>query len=181
MHALFLDRDGVINVDHKYVYRKENFEFIDGIFELCQYATKQGYLIFVVTNQAGIGRGYYTERQFHELTKWMCEEFSKNNVTVEKVYFCPFHEKHGIGKYKKASKFRKPEPGMIFQAAEEFNLNLEKSILVGDKESDIQAGISAGIGFNYILNTVISNGKVMVVGSLLEIKASMEDGVYVES
>lgn len=148
--ALFLDRDGVINIDHEYVSKKEDFEFIEGIFELCQYAMQHNYLIFVVTNQAGIGRGYFTEQKFHELTQWMCGEFAKENINIKRVYFCPYHEEHGIGKYKKASIFRKPGPGMILQAAKEFNIDLANSVLVGDKETDMQAGVAAGIGCNLL-------------------------------
>ena len=144
--ALFLDRDGIINIDHAYVCKPENFEFIDGIFELCRTAKQRGYLIFVVTNQAGIGRGYYTEQDFLDLTDWMCGIFKTQGVVIDKVYFCPFHPEYGVGDYKIDSPYRKPEPGMIHQAAKEFDVDLAKSVLVGDKETDIQAGIAAGVG-----------------------------------
>ena len=143
--ALFLDRDGVINVDHGYVYRKEDIEFIDGIFDLVSAAKKSGYLNIIVTNQSGIGRGYYTSQNFHDLTKWMKEQFVVHNSIIDAVYFCPYHP-DGSGKYSRYKKFRKPEPGMILQAALEHNINLKGSILVGDSLSDIQAGIAAGVG-----------------------------------
>ena len=173
--ALFLDRDGVINIDHAYVHKKEDFEFVEGIFDLCQFAIQNDYIIFVVTNQAGIGRGYYTEQQFQTLTNWMCGEFSKLNINIKKVYFCPYHEKYGVGKYKKASSFRKPGPGMILQAAKEFNIDLEKSVLVGDKITDIQAGIAAGVGRNLLCSTITCqkiNGIVPtgIVDNLLQVK-----------
>ena len=155
--ALFLDRDGIINVDHAYVFRRENFEFLDGIFELCRHASSLGYRIFVITNQAGIGRGYYTEQDFHELTEWMCGAFQSEGVTIDKVYFCPFHAEHGIGKYKIDSPFRKPGPGMILQAASEFNVDLPGSVLLGDRESDVQAGIAAGVGRNLLFCAGESN------------------------
>jgi D-glycero-D-manno-heptose 1,7-bisphosphate phosphatase len=148
--GLFLDRDGVINVDHGYVFRKQDFEFIDGIFEICQEATRHGYLIFIVTNQAGIARGYYTEEQFHELMRWVVGEFLKRNIKISQVYFCPFHPTHGKGHYKKESHFRKPAPGMLLLAADEFMVDLNASILVGDKISDMQAGIAAGVGRNLL-------------------------------
>lgn len=148
--ALFVDRDGVINVDHGYVFRREEFEFVDGIFELCSGAKELGYLIIVITNQAGIGRGLYTERDFEELTAWMCEVFSQRGAAIDKVYFCPFHPEHGIGRYKVDSPFRKPRPGMILQAAEEFKIDLQRSVLVGDKASDIVAGIASYIGCNLL-------------------------------
>ena len=148
--ALFLDRDGVINIDHGYVYLQEQFEFVTGIFELCRKAVESGYLIFVVTNQAGIGRGYYTEQQFHECTDWMCNQFLIQGIKIEHVYFCPSHPEYGLNDYKYESFFRKPQPGMILQAADEYNLDLSVSVLVGDKESDIQAGMSAGVGSNIL-------------------------------
>lgn len=148
--ALFLDRDGVINVDHAYVCRPEHFEFVDGIFELCRTARQRGYLIFVVTNQAGIGRGYYTEQDFLDLTDWMHEVFRAQGIVIDKVYFCPCHPECGIGQYKVESPFRKPGPGMLLQAAEEFGVDLAGSVLVGDKETDIQAGIAAGVTCNLL-------------------------------
>jgi D-glycero-D-manno-heptose 1,7-bisphosphate phosphatase len=144
--ALFLDRDGVINIDHAYVHKPDNFEFVDGVFELCRQARRLGYLIFVVTNQAGIGRGYYTEQDFHALTGWMCSRFESEGAAIDKVYFCPFHPEHGIGAYKLDSPFRKPGPGMILQAADEFGVDLARSVLVGDNETDIRAGLAAGVG-----------------------------------
>lgn len=148
--ALFLDRDGVINIDHGYVHTEDNFEFVDGIFELCKTATDLGYLIFVITNQAGIGRGYYTEDQFDDISSWMRGVFKSRGIEINKVYYCPYHPEHGVGEYKKHSECRKPEPGMILQAKQEFNIDLENSILVGDNESDIQAGINAGIRYNLL-------------------------------
>jgi D-glycero-D-manno-heptose 1,7-bisphosphate phosphatase len=148
--ALFLDRDGVINVDHAYVHKKEDFEFIDGIFDLCRKAKELGYLIIVVTNQAGIGRGYYSERDFLKLTDWMKQVFSSENAEINEVYHCPYHPEQGIGEFKKDSELRKPNPGMIFQAAKDYDINLEQSLIIGDKVSDIQAGINAGLGRNFL-------------------------------
>lgn len=149
--ALFLDRDGVINVNHGYVHRPENFEFIDGIFELARAAHVYNYKLVVITNQAGIARGFYSEQQFHKLTNWMCEQFVNNGAQIAKVYFSPYHPIEGIGKYKKDDVSRKPRPGMILQAQHELNLDLENSILIGDKISDVQAGIAAGVGCNILL------------------------------
>ena len=150
--AVLLDRDGVINIDHGYVHHSNNFEFIDGIFDVAREANASGYKLVVITNQAGIGRGYYSEQQFHQLTAWMCNEFLNSGVSIEKVYFSPFHPTEGLGKYKKDDISRKPRPGMIFLAQQELNLNLENSILIGDKASDIQAGIAAGVGTNLLFS-----------------------------
>jgi D-glycero-D-manno-heptose 1,7-bisphosphate phosphatase len=151
--ALFLDRDGVINVNHGYVHKPQDFEFIDGIFDVCRLAIQKGYLLIVVTNQAGIGRGYYSEETFHALTTWMCDQFKSHDITISKVYWCPDHPEHGIGIYKRESPNRKPAPGMILTAAQEFNIDLESSVLVGDSESDIQAGLAAGVGKNILFSS----------------------------
>jgi D-glycero-D-manno-heptose 1,7-bisphosphate phosphatase len=144
--ALFLDRDGVINVDHGYVHRIEQFEFLPGIFDLCRAARARDHRIVVVTNQAGIGRGLYTEREFFQLTDWMRERFSDEGASIDGVYFCPTHPTAGIGAYRVHSNLRKPAPGMILQAAAELNLDLPASALVGDKASDAMAGVAAGVG-----------------------------------
>ena len=148
--ALFLDRDGVINVDRAYVHRVEDFEFIDGIFDLCRQARLRDYLIFVVTNQAGIARGYYSEADFLNLTQWMCSQFVAAGAAIDKVYFCPFHAEYGLGKYKVDSPLRKPNPGMILQAAREYDVDLAGSVLVGDMDTDIEAGLAAGVGLNLL-------------------------------
>ena len=147
---MFLDRDGVINLNHGYVHDTERFEFIDGIFEVARAAHASGYKLIVITNQSGIGRGYYSEPQFHQLTEWMCNKFLNAGAPIEKVYFSPFHPTAGYGAYKKDDVSRKPRPGMIHQAKLEINLDLRSSILIGDKASDIQAGIVAGVGLNIL-------------------------------
>ena len=144
--ALFLDRDGVINVDHGYVHRPEEFEFVEGIFDVVVAAKHAGYIVIVVTNQAGIGRGYYSEAQFCALTDWMKAKFAEHGAQIDAVYFCPYHPEHGIGKYRRESEFRKPAPGMLLQAQRELNIDLSSSIFVGDKVSDMQAGKAAGVG-----------------------------------
>lgn len=144
--ALFLDRDGVINVDHGYVHRSEDFEFIEGIFDLCRYAHAQGWLLVVVTNQAGIARGMYTEETFHELTRWMLARFAAEGAPITAVYYCPTHPTAGEGDYRRESFRRKPNPGMLLEAAQDHGIDLASSVLVGDKGSDIEAGHSAGVG-----------------------------------
>ncbi|MDR2876541.1 MAG: D-glycero-beta-D-manno-heptose 1,7-bisphosphate 7-phosphatase [Chromatiales bacterium] len=154
--ALFLDRDGVINVEKDYVHRIEDFEFVDGIFELCRAAQARGYLLVVITNQSGIGRGYYSEAQFQELTAWMKNEFSREGVEITRVYHCPYHPDSGIGEYRMESFDRKPNPGMILRAERDLGLDLARSILVGDRVSDMQAAEAAGIGCRVLLRTAHS-------------------------
>lgn len=148
--ALFLDRDGVINIDRAYVSCREDFHFMEGIFELCREAKRLGYWIIVITNQAGIGRGYYTEDDFLNLTAWMKEVFKAEGVEIDAVYFSPYHPEYGVGKYKKDTNCRKPKPGMILQATSDFKVDLNNSILIGDKDSDIEAGHAAGVGRNIL-------------------------------
>lgn len=138
--ALFLDRDGVINVDKGHVFLKEQFEFNEGIFDLCRKYQEQGYLIIIITNQAGIAKGYYSEADFLKLTDWMISEFSGHGIVISKVYYCPHHPE-----ITGPCTCRKPEPGMILQAAVDFDLNISECILVGDKDSDLDAGRRAGI------------------------------------
>ena len=148
--ALLLDRDGVINVDKGYVCRSEDFELVPGIVDLCRDAVGQGYLLIVATNQAGIGRGYYSEASFLAFTEWMSDEFRRRGLPIARVYYCPFHPEFGVGKYKRESIYRKPGPGMILRAAKDFDLNLRHSVLVGDKETDVRAGLAAGVGCNVL-------------------------------
>jgi len=174
--ALFLDRDGVINVEKKYVYKIEDFEFMDGIFQLIRTSQEKNFLPIVITNQAGIARGYYTEEDFEALTRWMIEEFRKQGVFIAKVYFCPFHPKAGIGGYRMDSPDRKPRPGMLFRARDEFDLDLANSILIGDKQSDIEAGRNAGVGQLMLLDSDLdapNNTEVSCLSNLFEIEKTI--------
>ena len=149
--ALLLDRDGVINHDPGYTHKIESFVFNEGIFELCKGFAQAGFQIFVITNQAGIAKGYYSELDFLKLTDWMQQRFLDKGINIAKVYYCPFHPEASIAAYKKDSFDRKPNPGMILQAKKEFSLELSRSVLIGDKAHDIQAGIAAGVGKNIII------------------------------
>ena len=163
--ALFLDRDGVVNIEKKYVFHIEDFEFIDGIFDLCLQFQTAGYLLFIVTNQAGIARGYYTESDYQHLTDWMLFELKKRGIHIAKVYHCPHHPDF-TGK----CECRKPNPGMILKARDEFSLDLAESILIGDKQSDIESGIQAKIStnllFNYSQNSISDLMKNLKVNNL---------------
>lgn len=176
--ALFLDRDGVINIDHSYVHRKEDFHFIDGIFDLCLEAKRLGFRIFVVTNQAGIGRGYYTEQDFHVLTEWMQAKFMEQGVEIDATYFSPYHPEHGIGAYRKDADCRKPRPGMLLRASHEFPIDLARSVLIGDKYSDIQAGIAAGVGCNLLFNQHDDRADVSGAGVSARLSELSEAVVY---
>lgn len=150
--ALFLDRDGIINEEHNYVHHVNDFIFMSGIFELCRNAKKAGMAIVVITNQAGIGRGYYTEEQFKILTDWMKSRFIEEDIVIDAVYYCPFHPIHGIGKYKKDSFDRKPNPGMLFRARDDLGIDLSSSFLVGDRATDIATAKAASIGASILVS-----------------------------
>lgn len=151
--AIFLDRDGVINVDNGYVSIVDDFEFIEGVIEALQELKKKNYLIVVITNQSGIARGYFSEEEFHTLTEWMDWSLADRGVDLDGIYYCPHHSEHGLGEYKVDCDCRKPKPGMINDATKELGIDLSQSILVGDKISDIQAGINAGVKNNYLVRT----------------------------
>ena len=151
--ALFLDRDGVINKEKDYLYKIEDFEFINGVFDALLHFQANGYLLIIITNQSGIARGYYRETDFLALNEWMLEQFATQGIRIAKVYYSPYHPDCGIGQYKKDTHCRKPNPGMILQAREDFDIDLKESILVGDKESDIEAGLRAGIGMNILVKS----------------------------
>jgi len=146
--ALFLDRDGVVNKEKNYLYKIDDFEFIDGVFDTCRYYQKKGYLIIIITNQAGIAREKYTEDDYDILTSWMIKQFERENVKVLKVYHCPHHPD-----FSGECECRKPNIGMLLEAQKDFDIDMSQSILVGDKNSDIKAGINAGIGRNYLIST----------------------------
>jgi D-glycero-D-manno-heptose 1,7-bisphosphate phosphatase len=148
--GLFLDRDGVVNTETDYVWRIEDFNFVDNIFRLCMKFQTSGYKIFIITNQSGISRGYYSEKDFFILTDWMVNRFLENRITISKVYYCPHHPE-----ITGPCNCRKPNPGLIKQAETEFDIDLSNSILIGDNINDILAGKSAGVGMNILIKTNI--------------------------
>ena len=144
--ALFLDRDGVVNREVGYLSKPEQVEFVSGIFDLCRFAQLRGYKLIVVTNQSGIARQLYTEDDFHLLMRWIDRQFSQAGIHLDGYYFCPHHPRHGVGGYRKECPDRKPQPGMLLRAAREHNIDLARSIFIGDRCSDLEAGAAAGVG-----------------------------------
>jgi len=136
--VVFLDRDGVINIEKDYLYKIEDFEFIDGLFSSLQYLQTLGFKFIIITNQSGIGRGYYTLEQYNILTLWMKEQFKQQGIDIVEVYCCP----HAPDKN---CSCRKPNIGMIEQASKILNIDYKNSWLIGDKSSDIQTAINANI------------------------------------
>ncbi len=138
--ALFLDRDGTINVDHGYVCRKEDFSFIPGIFALCTHAQALGYLLIVVTNQSGIERGYYTEADYQAVTEYMLHEFAARGIHIADVFHCPLL----------SGPMRKPAPGMFLAARDKYQLDMTACVSVGDKQRDLDAAAAAGCSQNFL-------------------------------
>ena len=142
--AAFLDRDGVINIDHAYVHDREHFEWIPGVLEAARILHDKGFLLVVVTNQSGIGRGYYSIEDFQKLTDWMKDEFARAGAPIADVRFCPHHPEKALPPWRIDCDCRKPRPGMLLKAAEDLGIDLSTSIMFGDKPGDMTAGRAAG-------------------------------------
>lgn len=137
--AMFLDRDGIINTDKSYVYKIEDVEFVPDIEKVIALANEHGLKVIVLTNQSGVGRGLYKEEDVLKLHQWMGEKLLEKGARVDGWYYSPYHPESEEGKYKRASITRKPNPGMALMAAEDWNIDLSRSFMIGDKVSDILA------------------------------------------
>jgi D-glycero-D-manno-heptose 1,7-bisphosphate phosphatase len=171
--ALFLDRDGVVNEEVGYLHRVDEVRFVDGIFSLCRTAMSLGYRLIVVTNQAGIARGYYSEEDFHALMEWMREALRAEGVELDAVYYCPFHPRDGVGRYKCEHEDRKPGTGMLRKGAVEFGVSLGESVMVGDRCSDVEAANAAGLRQAFLISgTEVAgcDGEYLAVESLAEVE-----------
>lgn len=143
--AAFLDRDGTINVDKEYLYRFEDFEYLDGAAEGLRQLQAWGYTLVVITNQSGIARGYYTEADYHRLTEWMLSDLAKKGIRIGGTYHCPHHPEGKIEKYAKSCSCRKPKTGLFYRAAEQLGLDLKQSIAIGDKHRDLEICRETGV------------------------------------
>lgn len=147
MKALILDRDGVINKEIKYLHKIKDLEVFDKIIPVLKKAKEKGYLILIITNQAGIAKGYYTEEDYYILTNYVDSFFLDKGIKIDKIYFCPHHPQGVVEKYRIKCRCRKPNTLMLERAMADFpELKLNNSILIGDKELDIEFGINGGIG-----------------------------------
>jgi D-glycero-D-manno-heptose 1,7-bisphosphate phosphatase len=173
--ALFLDRDGVVNREAGYLVHKEDVVFMDGIFPLCRTAKRLGYRLVIVTNQAGIARGLYTEEQYHALMQWMREQFRMKGIVFDGIYHSPWHPVHGLGHYKRDHEDRKPGAGMLRRASRDLGIVLADSILVGDRCTDIAAANAGGLRQAFFLPGTESEGDCSgahtVIHSLAEVEA----------
>lgn len=151
--ALLLDRDGVVNVDRGYVGDIGGFTFVDGIFALARHAVDRGFRIAIITNQSGIARGYFTEAEFLELSGWMREMFMARGVPLAGIFHCPYHRDGVVARYARDSFWRKPNPGMILEAARRLDLSLSRSVFLGDQPTDMEAARTAGVEQRVLLSS----------------------------
>lgn len=154
----FLDRDGVINEDLGYVHKIEDFHFIRGCIDALKVLQKKGFALIIVTNQSGIGRGYYSEQDYQQLTAWYRNELSKSGVVITDVFHCPHSPNEQCD-------CRKPKAGLFIQAAEKYSINFYQSLMVGDKVSDIEAANAVGIQQTYLLK---SDGEFAVLADCVD-------------
>ena len=170
--TIFLDRDGVINIEKNYLHKIDDFEFISGVFDACNYYENLGYSIIIVTNQSGISRGYYSVEDYEILTSWMIEQFKSRQIEILDTFHCPHSPNDKC-------KCRKPMPGMLLEAQKKYRIDMENSWLIGDKEEDIIAAHNSGIDntiivrsghkidelnskAKYVLNSIAESVKVIV-------------------
>ncbi|WP_433967751.1 D-glycero-alpha-D-manno-heptose-1,7-bisphosphate 7-phosphatase [Tunturiibacter gelidiferens] len=171
--ALFLDRDGVVNEEVGYLHRADEVRFVNGIFSLCRAAVALGYRLIVVTNQAGIARGYYSEADFQALMMFMRGKLREEGIELDAVYFCPFHPEHGVGEYKREHEDRKPGTGMLRRGAVQFGVELSESVMVGDRCSDVAAANAAGLRQAFLISGTEAHGcdgEHLKVKSLAEVE-----------
>ena len=174
--ALFLDRDGVVNEEVGYLHRADEVRFVEGIFSLCRTAAGLGYRLIVVTNQAGIARGYYSEADFEALMEFMRGKLREEGVELDAVYYCPFHPEHGVGKYRQEHEDRKPGTGMLRRGSREFSVELSESVLVGDRCTDVGAANAAGLRQAFLISGTeakLCSGEYVAVKSLAEVERWM--------
>ena len=161
INTIFLDRDGIINKEINYLYKIDDFEFIDGIFDACLYLQSLSYKIIIITNQSGISRGYYSVIDYQKVTQWMLDQFKHKNINILDIFHCP----HGPDS---TCDCRKPKPGMFLKAKAKHNTDMEKSWMIGDKERDIIAANSAGIDNTILIRSshrideLNSNAKIIL-------------------
>ena len=162
--AVFLDRDGIINIDKGYVYKISQFEWVDGSKEAIKYLKNMGFFVFVVTNQSGISRGYYDEKDLKKLHKYINSELLKIDTSIDEFFYSPFHPDIKNDKYEKLKSLRKPNIGMLEMAVTKWPVNIKDSFLIGDKESDIECANNFGIeGFLYKEGSLLNFVKKIII------------------
>ena len=161
LKTIFLDRDGVINKEVKYLFRIADFEFVEGVFDACHYFHNLDYKIIIISNQSGIARGYYNDNDYQRLTEWMLNQFNKKGISILDILYCPHAPESKCN-------CRKPKPGMLIEAKYKYNISMDDSWMIGDKETDIEAANLAGITntilvrSGHLINEADSNSKFTI-------------------
>lgn len=162
----FLDRDGTINVEKNYLYKIDDFEFLTGVVSGLKLLQDNNFLLVIVTNQSGIAKGFYTEKDLEILHNWMLNELEQQGVNISKIYYCPHHPNAVVKKYRKICGCRKPETGLYWQAIselkQEYDIDLEHSIAIGDKERDLSICNETPIR-GYLINSNFHSSKFICV------------------
>lgn len=172
--AVFLDRDGTINVERNYLYKIEEFEFLPGVLEALAALKRNGYLLIIVTNQSGIARGFYTEEEYLQLEQWMLEKMREEGAEVDAVYYCPHLKDAAVEKYRLDCECRKPKLGMFQQAIEEYKIDVNNSVVIGDKMRDLSL-CGNGITQGYLVYA--DEEMCSVQGNVYYIKGGVEQAV----
>ena len=177
--AVFLDRDGIINIDHGYVGHYHDFDYVEGVFDMIKHFVAQGFKPIIVTNQSGIARGYFTEADFLNLMKQVQDEFSDQGLPHIPVFYCPHHPEGNLSAYQVMCECRKPKPGMLLNAAKQYAIDLPNSIMIGDSWRDIEAGQAAGVKWCVYVSDKAppleaDSSQVYLVNKLTEIPGSIE-------
>ncbi len=165
--AIFLDRDGTINVEKDYLYKISDFEFLPGVIEALRMLQDTGYLLIIITNQSGIARGYYTENDYKKLNNWMLKELKKQGINITAAYYCPHHPEAKVDKYRIDCNCRKPKLGLYEKAIKDFNIDLSQSFAIGDKIRDCA-----------ICETTDCHGFLIADNEKTEVKEAVRFGKY---
>jgi D-glycero-D-manno-heptose 1,7-bisphosphate phosphatase len=178
--AVFLDRDGTINVDHGYVHEIDEFEFIEGVIDAMRELKAMGFALVLVTNQSGIARGKFTEAQFETLTEWMDWSLADRGVDLDGIYYCPHHPQGSVEAFRQVCDCRKPHPGMLISARDFLHIDMAASYMVGDKVEDMQAAAAAEVGTKVLVRTgkpvteEAENTADWVINSLADLPAAIK-------
>ena len=161
--AVFFDRDGTLNEEDHYLHKIEDFKWIEGAIDAIKYCNDNGYLAIVITNQSGVARGYYPESDIIKLYDWMNADLAKHGAHLDGIYYCPHHPTGKVKEYAIECDCRKPKPGMLFKAKQDYDIDLENSFLVGDGARDVECAEAAGVTgirytggnlFNFIITSI---------------------------
>jgi D-glycero-D-manno-heptose 1,7-bisphosphate phosphatase len=168
--TIFLDRDGVINKEVNYLYKIDQFKFLNGVFNACKKFLELEFKIIVITNQSGIARGYYSVNDYENLTNWMLSQFKNQGISILDTFYCPHMPESNCA-------CRKPNPGMFIAAKNKHNIDMDKSWVIGDKETDIEAAKSAGIPNRILVRSghkiIESNSKASFIIDSIENSSSV--------